>query len=68
MRIVIIVALFLSGCGLTPTQQKWATIGAGVLITGAIVAHEMDSGKAAQPETDKGAFHPCPSGNTLSCK
>lgn len=68
MRIFILFALFLSGCGLTPTQQKWATIGAGVLITGAIVAHEMDSGKAVQPDNGKGAFHPCPSGNTISCK
>lgn len=41
----------LTGCSLTPAQQKWAGIGASVVITGALIAHEADNGKPlAMPE------------------
>lgn len=42
---VLAAAFFLSACGLTPTQQKWAGVAAGVLIVGAIAAHDQDNGK-----------------------
>jgi hypothetical protein len=43
--------LLLSGCGLTPTQKKWAGIAVGVLAAGAVIAHEQDSGKVVAPNT-----------------
>ncbi len=49
-HIAMLAILALTGCGMNPTQQKWAGITAGILITGAMVAHEADSGK---PATDK---------------
>ena len=59
----IAVALSLSACGLTPTQQKWTGIAAGVLIVGAIAAHRDDSGQQVttrQPECIAHApNHPC---------
>lgn len=44
------VVLSLAGCALTPTQQKWAGIAAGVLVVGAIAAHDADSGKDLHEE------------------
>lgn len=41
-------ALSLSACGLTPNQQKWTGIAAGVLIVGAITAHR-DEPQAPAP-------------------
>lgn len=43
---IMLAVVSLAGCGLTPTQQKVAGIVAGVLIVGAIVAHNDNS----QPE------------------
>lgn len=44
---VLAAALSLSACGLTPSQ-KFGVV-AGVLIVGAIAAHEQDSGKPLVP-------------------
>lgn len=45
------LAMFLAGCSLTPTQQKWAGIGASVVITGVLIAHRTDDGMSmARPE------------------
>lgn len=50
MRILVAVgSLALAGCGLTPTQQKIAGIATGLLIVGAVIAHEQDSGKPQLP-------------------
>jgi len=52
----ILAALALSAltsCALTPTQQKWAGIAVSVIVTGALVAHEADSGKPISAATDK---------------
>jgi hypothetical protein len=46
---IVAAALSMSACGLTPTQQKWVGIAAGVLTVGAIAAHEQDNGKARVP-------------------
>jgi hypothetical protein len=43
----IAVSLFLSGCSLTPTQKTWAGFAAGVLIVGAIAAHDSSKPVAA---------------------
>lgn len=44
MKLVNVVAILaLTGCSLTPTQQKWAGVAAGVLIVGAIAAHNADN-------------------------
>lgn len=48
----VIVCFLLAGCSLTPTQKKWAGFAAGVLVVGAIAAHDADSGK---PLTDSSA-------------
>jgi hypothetical protein len=45
LMILLSLAL-ISGCSLTPTQKKWAGFAAGVLVVGAIAAHESDNGKA----------------------
>lgn len=47
MRVLVLVALALSGCGLTP-QQRVAVV-AGVLIVGAVAAHQHDSGRLLAP-------------------
>lgn len=64
-RIAFLVALFLTGCSLTPTQQKWVGIGASVVITGVLIAHRTDEGKPlAMPER---GIDP-PSCTTTSCQ
>lgn len=65
--IILIVALALAGCGMTPTQKRWTAIAVGVVATGALIAHEHDSGKQMQADKSQ-PFHPCPSGNSQSCK
>lgn len=49
----IMAALLVSGCALTPTQKKIAGAIAGVLIVGAIAAHDEDgdSGQVFQNRT-----------------
>jgi len=46
VRIACILAatLVLSACQLSPTQQKWAGVAAGVLIVGGIAAYKADHG------------------------
>jgi uncharacterized protein YceK len=75
MKIIVafVVATLLSGCSMTPTQKKWATIGATVVVTGMIIAHQQDNGApvaqgAASTNGKRGPFHPCPSGNPQECK
>lgn len=66
---VVVAALSLSACSLTPTQQKWAGFAAGVLVVGAIAAHDADSGKPIAPPDKKRPFIPCPGGaNPQDCK
>jgi hypothetical protein len=43
--VIVIGAALISGCSMTPTQQKWAAVGVSVVATGLIVAHQQDSGK-----------------------
>ena len=46
IRSVAVLFLVLTGCAdLSERQRTWIGIGAGVLIVGAITAHEADSGK-----------------------
>lgn len=44
---VLVLAASLAGCSLTPAQ-RWGVV-AGVLVAGAIAAHEHDSGKLIVP-------------------
>lgn len=47
MRYLIVLSMILAaGCSLTPTQKKWASFATGVLVVGAIAAHDMDNGKS----------------------
>lgn len=62
----IAAAIALSACAMTPTQKRWTGIAAGVLIVGAVAAHQADSGK---PAANGGAIgkpslpcHPQPDG------
>jgi hypothetical protein len=41
------IAVSLAGCGLTPTQKKWAGVAAAVIVTGAVIAHQQDHGNGA---------------------
>ena len=47
MRIALLATLLAltAGCSLTPTERKWAGVAAGVLIVGAVIAHQ-DNGEA----------------------
>ncbi|HET9394490.1 MAG TPA: hypothetical protein VFO36_00425 [Nitrospiraceae bacterium] len=71
---IIAMALALSACSMTPTQQRWLAFGVGVVATGAIIAHETDQGRgnlAMQPTSSggkTGPFNPCPSGISAECK
>lgn len=47
--LLMLIALTLSACEMTPTQKTWAGVAAGVLIVGAMVAHDADSGKPQSP-------------------
>lgn len=49
MLLVMIVAA--AGCSMTPAQKKWAGFAAGVLVVGAIAAHEMDDGEDEHPSS-----------------
>lgn len=51
MRALLFAALLMTvaGCSLTPTQKKWAGVAAGVLIVGAIAAHDSKDDAAANP-------------------
>jgi hypothetical protein len=45
MRTIALCFLLLleAGCSITPTQKKWASVAAVVLVTGAIAAHNGGS-------------------------
>lgn len=49
----IILLLALSGCSLTPTQQRIAMGVGSVLILGAIAAHQMDHGDSSPDSVGK---------------
>ncbi len=70
--LTLLACLAVAGCSMTPTQKKWATIGASVVVTGMIIAHQQDDGSPVLqgPATSSkhGPFHPCPSGNSRNCK
>lgn len=54
----LFLAVLLSGCAsMSPAQKKWTGIAIGVVVIGAIAAHEMDSGKPMQDDK-KGPAHP----------
>jgi hypothetical protein len=42
IRVLLLTCLLLTGCALTPTQKKVVAISAGVLVVGAIAAHQVD--------------------------
>lgn len=37
---ILIAALAVSACSLTPTQKKWLGVAAGVIVVGTIAAHD----------------------------
>jgi hypothetical protein len=47
MRLLFVVLsmTLIAGCELTPTQKRWAGFAAGVLVVGAVAAHDSDNGK-----------------------
>ena len=65
---ILAAALSLSACGLTPTQQKWAGIAAGVLIVGAIAAHEQDNGSPTAGRALNDPSLPCRPQPDGSCR
>ena len=43
MKLIVLVLLSLcTACALTPTERKVAVIGAAIVVTGAIAAHNVD--------------------------
>lgn len=69
MRTLIIgLMVVLAGCSLTPTQKKWAGFAAGVLVVGAIAAHDPDNGKALEPSSEFGKGLPCRPQPDGSCR
>jgi len=53
MKTIALIALLslVAGCAMTPTEKKWTTVAVGVVVVGAIAAHELDNG---------GRKNPCP--------
>lgn len=49
IALISLAVLAAAGCSLTPQERKWVAIGTGVLIVGAIAAHDADSGKPISP-------------------
>ena len=50
--LVAILALSLTACAsMTPTQQKWLGVAAGLVVVGAIAAERADSEESADPIT-----------------
>lgn len=48
--ITLIAVLSLSACAeMTPKEKKWTYIAAGVVVAGAIAAHELDNGGKKDP-------------------
>ena len=64
----IAAAAALAGCSLTPTQTKWAGFAAGVLVVGAIAAHDSDSGKPPAVFTLTAPNLPCRPQPDGSCR
>jgi hypothetical protein len=63
--VLLIAAVTLAGCAdLTPTQRKTLTVGAAILVTGAIAAREVDQGARTPNVTTPG--NPCKA-NPASC-
>lgn len=52
MRALLLATLLMAiaGCSLSPTQKKWAGFAAGVLIVGAIKAHDSSDGTVADDQ------------------
>lgn len=59
--LMVLLTLVVSGCSMTPTQQKWAAVGVSVVATGLIIAHEQDSGKPQLEERKRSCYpgNPC---------
>lgn len=51
---VFALSVALAGCGLTPTQKKWTGIAVGVLVVGAVAAHQQDHGGGRPMVDDSG--------------
>jgi hypothetical protein len=51
MRVAALLALaLLSGCAsMTPAQKKWTSVAVGMLVVGAIAAHQAESREPASP-------------------
>lgn len=45
-RILLLLCVFsMAGCAdMTPREKKWTYIAAGVVVAGAVAAHELDNG------------------------
>lgn len=58
---IILAAVLVSGCTMTPTQQKWAAVGVSLAATGLLIAHEQDSGKPVTEERKRSCYpgNPC---------
>lgn len=67
---VILATALLCGCSLTPTQKKWAGVGASVLIVGAIAAHKANNGEHpyGAPAAISGPASPCSIQPDGSCR
>jgi hypothetical protein len=44
--LIVLAAMLASACSMTPTQKRVAWIAGGVLVAGAVAAHELDHGGA----------------------
>lgn len=71
MRALLLAMLVISisACSLTPTQKKWAGVAAGVLIVGAIAAHDSkDDGSPVAHDTAIGGGPGCRPQPDGSCR
>lgn len=69
-KLEIIAAIAaLSGCAMTPAQKQFAGIAAGILVVGAIAAHDADNGnQIATNQSINPAGPPCTVQPDGSCR
>ncbi len=66
--VLIATALALSACSMTPTQKKWTAFAAGVLVVGAIAAHDAENGKLPRGGAITEPSFPCRPQPDGSCR
>jgi hypothetical protein len=58
--VILVLCSLIAGCAMTPTQKKYAAVGASFLVIGFVAAHDSRHGTTV-PHDIAGPRGPCPS-------